>query len=40
MRLLRRQRMPTVGALHMSGAQALPTLMRSRGFAVQRIPLQ
>lgn len=29
-----------VGALHMSGPQALPALMQSRGFTVQRVPLQ
>ena len=29
-----------VGLLHMSGAQALPALMRARGFNVQRIPFR
>lgn len=29
-----------VGALHMTGAQALPMLMRQRGFTVERITLQ
>ena len=29
-----------VGALHMTGAKALPTLMQQRGFTVQRVPLQ
>jgi hypothetical protein len=29
-----------VGALHMAGAKALPTLMQQRGFTVQRIALQ
>jgi uncharacterized protein len=29
-----------VGALHMTGAKALPMLMRQRGFTVQRIALQ
>ena len=35
-----RQVFAAVGALHMTGPQALPTLMRARGFAVQRVPLQ
>jgi uncharacterized protein YbaP (TraB family) len=29
-----------VGAMHMSGAQALPLLLKQRGFAVERVPLQ
>lgn len=29
-----------VGALHMSGARALPALMKQRGFAVERMALQ
>ena len=29
-----------VGLLHMSGPQALPTLMRARGFNVQRVPFR
>ncbi|NPC58771.1 TraB/GumN family protein [Caenimonas soli] len=29
-----------VGLLHMTGAQALPALMRARGFNVQRIPFR
>ena len=29
-----------VGALHMTGAKALPLLMQQRGFTVQRVALQ
>jgi uncharacterized protein YbaP (TraB family) len=29
-----------VGALHMTGAKALPMLLKQRGFTVQRIALQ
>jgi hypothetical protein len=29
-----------VGALHMTGAKALPILLKQRGFTVQRIALQ
>ena len=35
-----RQVFAAVGALHMTGPQALRDLMRARGFAVQRVPLQ
>jgi hypothetical protein len=29
-----------VGALHMTGAKALPTLLQQRGFTVRRVALQ